>query len=331
MNRPSIFIFTSCIALAPFSAMAEGRDNIVTLVVENDLFGGNGTDQNYSSGIRLGYIDINSEFPQFAHEIADVVPMFDINETSSIFYSVGQNIYTPKIDQREQDPDDRPWAAFLYGSIGMVTFTDNHSDEIEATLGVIGPAALGEPVQKAIHRHVSGSPTPKGWSNQLENEPGLMLAWQRAWPRYFAGTLGSLYWSAAPYYGVTLGNVMTNGSTGINARIGPASEKWQDTPLRVRPAMPGTGFFEIPENKWSWYVFGGIEGRAVARNIFLDGNTFQDSHDVDKNYVVGDANAGLAFTYGQTRISYTLNYRSKEFKTQDKPELFGAVSLGYRF
>jgi lipid A 3-O-deacylase len=312
------------------TAHAEGRDNIVTLVVENDKFGG-GTDKNYTSGLRLGYIDINSKIPGFARETARIVPMFEVNETTSVFYSLGQNIYTPESKEREQDPDDRPWAGFLYGSVGMVTFTDNRSDEIEMTLGVVGPAALGEQAQKAIHRHISNSPTPQGWSNQLDNEPALMLAWQRSYPRYFAGTLGPLFWSAAPHYGATVGNVMTFAETGLNARIGPASEKWQDTPLRVRPAMPGTGFFEIPEKKWSWYLFGGLEGRAVARNIFLDGNTFSDSHSVDKKILVADANAGLALTYDRMRISYTLVYRTKEFETQSEPDVFAAISMGYRF
>ncbi|WP_460994321.1 lipid A-modifier LpxR family protein, partial [Staphylococcus aureus] len=73
-----------------------------------------------------------------------------------------------------------------------------------------------------------------------------------------------------------------------------------------RLAMPGTGFFEIPEKKWGWYLFAGVDARAVARNIFLDGNTFKDSPSVDKFPLVADANAGLALTYDQLRISYTL-------------------------
>ena len=101
--------------------------------------------------------------------------------------------------------------------------------------------------------------------------------------------------------------------------------------MRVRPALPGTGFFEIPEKKWSWSLFGGVEGRLVGRNIFLDGNTFRDSYSVDKNYAVGDANAGVALTYDQMRISYTLVYRTKEFETQDENTVFGALNLGYRF
>lgn len=307
------------------------QDNIIMLDVENDMFGG-GTDNNYTSGVRASYMDTNAAMPEALHDFAEVMPGFEINDTTSLTYSIGQNIYTPEdIESRVQDPDDRPWAAFLYGSAGMTTTTNDHTDEVEVTLGVVGPAALGEQAQKAIHRHFSDSPMPKGWSNQLDNEPALMVGWQREYPRFVSGDIGPLFWSMSPHFGATVGNVYTYANTGISARIGPASEKWQDEPIRVRPSMPGSGFFEYPEDTWSWYVFGGIEGRAVARNIFLDGNTFGDSHSVDKNILVGDANAGVAFTYGKTRLSYTAVYRTKEFDTQAEPSLFGAVNLGYRW
>jgi lipid A 3-O-deacylase len=307
------------------------RDDLITVVVENDNLGG-GTDQYYTSGVRLGYMNLNAEFPEFAHDIASFIPTFDINETSSVFYSLGQNLYTPRnIENRTQNPDDRPWAAFLYGSIGMISMTDNHTDEVELTLGMVGPAALGEQTQKFIHRHISNSPKPNGWSNQLKNEPAVMIAWQRAWPKFLSADFGPLHASVRPHHGITLGNVYTHANAGINIQIGPAAEKWQDTPMRVRPALPGTGYFDIPENKWSWYAFAGVEGRAIARNIFLDGNSFSDSHSVDKKYFVGDANAGLSFTYDKVRISYTLVYRTEEFQTQEKPHVFGALSIGSRF
>ena len=307
------------------------HDNFVTFVYENDLIG-RGSDQHYTSGVRLTYFDLNAAFPSFAHRIADYVPTFDINRTSSVYYSLGQNLYTPDdIETRAQDPDDRPWAGFLYGSIGMTTLTGNHLDELEATLGIVGPWALGEQTQKLIHTHITDSPTPKGWSNQIKNEPGLMLSWQRRWPKALGYETAGLTMTAAPHFGATVGNVYTYGNAGLSFRLSSGQSRWSDTPVRVRPALPGTGFFEIPEKGLDWYVFGGVEGRAVARNIFLDGNTFRDSHSVDKFPLVGDVNVGIAFTYGRTRLSYTLVHRSKEFEGQDRADLFGAVSLATRF
>lgn len=317
-------------------AVNDGDNRFVTFVFENDSIG-RGSDRNYTNGVRLTYFDMEAAFPDFAHRLASYVPTFDINRSSSVYYSIGQNLYTPdNIEQRITDRDDRPWAAFLYGSIGMATLTDNHIDELEATIGIIGPLALGEQVQKAVHKHVTDSPVPKGWRNQLENEPGLMLSWQRRWPQYVRNDFrfgeSRLMFSAEPSLGVHLGNVYTYAATGLTFRLSPERARWSDTPLRVRPALPGTGFFETHENDpFDWYLFAGLEGRAVARNIFLDGNTFRDSHNVDKFPLVGDANAGIAFTFGRTRLSYTLVYRSKEFEGQAHSDLFGAMSLSYRF
>ncbi len=306
------------------------HDKFITLAVENDAFG-RGTDQNYTSGVRLTYFDLNAEFPEIAREIADLVPTFDINRTSSVYYSLGQNLFTPDdITLKEPEPDDRPYAAFLYGSIGMATLTDNHIDEIEATVGVVGPWALGEVTQETVHDLVEAD-DPNGWDNQLENEPALMLSWQRRFPQIKSFEVLDLNIAATPYGGLTIGNVYAYANGGVSFRLSPGEARWSDLPLRVRPALPGTGFYEIPEDGWDWYLFGGLEGRAVARNIFLDGNTFESSPSVDKFPLVGDANAGVAFTLGRARVSYTLVYRSKEFEGQDSGDLFGALSAAYRF
>jgi hypothetical protein len=218
----------------------------------------------------------------------------------------------------------------LYGSAGIASLAGNHVDELEMTLGVIGPLAQGERIQKFVHDAISAK-DPNGWDNQLENEPGLILSWQRRWPWFYHLERDGFQLSMEPHGGMALGNVYTYAGGGITARFGPAAV-WQDTPPRVRPAIPGTGFFTAPpSNRLSWFVFAGTEVRGVARNIFLDGNTFEGSHSVDKRPFVADANAGMAFTWGRARVSYALNWRSKEFDGQDRGDLFGTVSIGYGF
>ncbi|WP_025897017.1 lipid A deacylase LpxR family protein [Sneathiella glossodoripedis] len=344
--KGATYLFTVFLAVFAFSlptfadekghipAPPKSEDTIITVIIENDSIGTRGTDKNYTSGVRLGYYDINAELPEIAYIIDDYIPTFEITKRSSVFYSLGQNLYTPQdITQTAHDPDDRPWAAHLYGSMGLVTQTDNHLDELEVSIGVVGPAALGEQAQKFVHKYVTpDSPTPKGWSHQLKNEPALMIGWQRRYyPESLSAEIFGLSASASPYFGATLGNVHTFANAGLNFRLTPYEETRQDAPMRVRPALPGTGYFEPPKDSWSWYAFAGIETRAVARNIFLDGNTLADSHSVDKKYLVADANAGLALTYDRYRISYTLVYRTREFDGQDEPSVFGALTFGYRF
>ena len=83
---------------------------------------------------------------------------------------------------------------------------------------------------------------------------------------------------------------------GLTLRLGEDLQR-DFGPPRVRPALAGSGMFR-PTGQFSWYVFGGAEGRVVARDIFLDGNTFRDSLSVDKKRFVADFQVGLVVQGG---------------------------------
>lgn len=311
-------------------ALQRDEKHYLTLTVENDLFGGLGTDRNYTSGVRLGWFELGSKPPGLSKEVEAFLPFLETNATTSIFYSLGHNLFTPKaVGSPLQDPNDRPWAAFLYGSVGIATLKNSFVDEYELTLGVVGPLALGEEIQRTVHDIVH-SVDPQGWDNQLENEPGFMFSWQRRWPRALYGDLRVASLALAPHTGVTLGNIYTYANGGVTLKLSSEHSKWHDKPLLVRPAIPGTGFF-LPSKDVEWELFAGLEGRAMARNIFLDGNTFEDSHRVDKKPVVLDLSAGASLIWQRVRLSYTVVWRSKEFVGQDDPSLFAGFSLGYNF
>lgn len=82
---------------------------------------------------------------------------------------------------------------------------------------------------------------------------------------------------------------------------------------------------------FAWYLFAGAQGRAVARDIFLDGNTFSSSHSVDKKTFVADFQAGAAVIYRGVRLAATQVYRTREFDGQPQADRFGAISLSVRF
>lgn len=308
--------------------MLDGEDRrYISVTLENDLFG-KGTDQNYTNGLRIGWLDQGRTPPGVTEQLEHILPYLDINDTTSVTYSLGHNLYTPDaVASPEQDPNDRPWAAFAYASMGMVTLDDDSLDEYEITLGVVGPLALGKPLQKTVH-DITGSPEPRGWDNQLKNEPGLILSWQRRWPRSLRQDVAGAYLSLMPHVGLTAGNIYTYANTGATFKLSSESGRWADKPLMVRPSIPGSGFFPKARHPY-WEVFVAVEARAMARNIFLDGNTFTDSHSVDSEPLVGDLSAGVTGTWGRLRVGYTLVYRSREFEGQDEGGLFGAVNIGY--
>jgi hypothetical protein len=309
----------------------EDNKNYLSLSYENDLIG-SGTDSFYTSGVRATWFNANTDVPEFLENAAELLPGVSVNPTTGTFFSFGQNLYTPAdINIAEAQDADRPWAGFLYASAGIATLTDNHVDEFELTLGIVGPEALGEPTQSLIHEKITDSPDPQGWDNQLEFEPGLIASWQRRWPRAMSMPMGNFLLNAEPNINMSLGNIYTYAGTGMIMTFGPYKGRFQDMPPRVRPAIAGSGFFETPHDGWSWYLFAGVDGRAVARNIFLDGNTFKDSASIDKKHFVGDAVAGLAVTISDYRLSYSYNVRSKEFDGQDDSSAFGSLTLTTRF
>jgi hypothetical protein len=302
----------------------------ITLTVENDSLG-SGADRNYTNGFNLTYHNTGHASDYLKDMCRKYVPFFEINQTTSMYYTLGQNMYTPDdITARTPDPEDRPYAGFLYGSFSIHTLQQDHVDEFAAAFGVVGPWALGEVAQESVH-DLLRIRDPSGWDHQLDNEPAINLSYQRQWPKAYSKEYGPLYFRAAPHVRFSVGNVFTYAAAGVLAQWTPQRNRWQSQPLRIRPAFPGSGFFTEPAGMFSWSVFMGLEGRAMGRNIFLDGNTFEDSPSVDKKYFVADASGGISFTLKRTRISYSVNWRSEEFEGQDEPSVFGIISIGHRF
>lgn len=336
-RRLAIAILT----LLPLAAHA--NDEILTLSAENDMFTNTG-DQFYTNGARAAWMDAGFLPPEPVRTLAGWLPFFDPNQPTSTQYSIGQNLYTPRdITQTGPQYGDRPYAAFLYGSVGMSQISPDRStvDDVELTVGWVGPGALGEETQKAVHRWVDAK-KPQGWENQLNDEPALNVAMQRRWPSLWAMPFGgeAAYkdtnakrvpgLSFTPHVGAAAGNVYTHASAGATLRLTSDLSMVVDDPLRVRPSPPGTGYFDTRKDL-NGFLFVGAEGRAVARNMFLDGNTFSDSLSVRKKNAVADLQAGFVVTYKRYQLGYTAVYRTEEFHGQGKGQVFGAISLGLKF
>ncbi len=308
----------------------EGLDERGTfnLVLDNDLFGGD-SDRHYTHGMQLSWLSPEGEVPNWVVSAARRVPFFAGEGRMRVSYVIGQNLYTPAdITLREPDKGDRPYAGWLHVGIGLVSDTGQRLDSVELLAGVVGPWAQGERTQVFVHDIVDAR-DPNGWDSQLRNEPGIVFNYDRKWRRLVEFDVDGFGVDITPHIGGSLGNVHTHVAGGGTLRFGrdlPADYG----PPRIRPALPGSGFF-IPSRRFGWYLFLGVEGRAVLRNIFLDGNTFRDGPSVEKNPFVADFQAGLAVTYRRVRLAYTHVLRTREFEGQREPDRFGAISLSLRF
>ena len=320
-------------SLATFSAASPAlggeapRTGVLSLVIENDLF--YNSDRNYTSGVALVWVPTAGPAPDWALRVARWIPWFPVEGDVRHGYALGQNMYAPSDITLANPPlDDRPYAGWLYGTIGLGVETGRQLDQLALTLGVVGPASGAEQTQKFVHKIV-GSPEPQGWDTQLGNELGILLTYQRSWRALATTTLLGLDFDLTPHFGGALGNVYTYANGGMTLRYG-RNLALDYGPPRIQPSIPGSGFF-VPPASFAWYLFAGFEGRAVARNIFLDGNTFQDSRSVDKEPLVGDLQWGIVLTWQGVRLGYTHVVRTREFKTQREHDVFGSVSLSVSF
>lgn len=304
----------------------EDEKGIFNIVIENDSFAG--SDRDYTNGIRLSWVSSEDNMPDWTRTIANALPLAT-NGNKRITIAAGQSMFAPQdLTRRDYIAGDHPYAGWLYGSVGMVSDTGKTLDNVMLTLGVIGPMSLAEQTQIFVH-HVTGSTHPEGWDNQLKNEPGIVLTYERKWRGLYEIEPFGIGADVIPHLGVNLGNVNTDASVGATFRLGydlPADYG----PPRIRPSLSGSDFFTPTENLGG-YLFTTIAARAVGRNIFLDGNSFQDGPHVNKEAFVSSLQVGGVITWGETRLSYTQVYMTKEYTTQKYDSIFGALTLSQRF
>ena len=330
-ERSSVFAMVLLVVLFvahPAFCADTTQTGVFGLIVENDVF--YHRDGDYTNGIELVWVPADeSTAPKWALRAARELPWFPQDGQVRHGYIFGQKMFTPD-DITVADPplDDRPYAGWLYATIGLGVASDRQLDQIWLSLGVVGPASLAGQTQKTVHKWTNAD-APQGWDTQLGNEPGIVLGYQRAWHKFATMTALGLDVDLTPDLGASLGNVYTYVDAGITLRYGK-SLPLDYGPPRIQPSPPASAFF-IPTGPFAWYIYASLEGRAVLRNIFLDGNTFKDSRSVDKEPLVGDLQWGVVLTWRRTRLSYTHVVRTREFKTQGAHEEFGSFSVSISF
>ncbi len=310
-----------CVIVTTHTLVAYGEvgpKGTFNILLENDIFAG--TDRHYTNGLKMSYL--SAPFREGHQE--------DGRETADwrVGFHVGQSIFTPNDKDAAQPlPNQRPYAGWLYGGFSLLRAKSNVLDTISASYGTIGPDAKGEEVQNKVHDFFDNDRV-RGWDNQLDNETGGIVVFERKWRNLYRGRMTGLELDVMPHVGMALGNIEAYANAGITLRIG--NDLANDFgPPRIRPSLPGSGFFE-PQDRWGWYLFLGVDGRYVEENIFLEGDGPVLSN-IEKEDWVADAQAGLVLTRRNFRFSYTLVQRSKEFDRQDEADRFGSLALTWRF
>ena len=346
MKIKAIFVFGLSLLL-PLICMAQGKGaedfSTFSLCLENDAFAK--TDCNYTNGIKLswtspylaGYLK-NPRLPKWSYSLIDRLPF--VNEPGfqrAISISFGQNIYTPEdLERNDLIQDDRPYAGITYFAIGFHSRSSFRMDTLEFDLGIVGRHSYAQDCQEVVHERIDSS-EPKGWHNQLKDEPVINIFYGRKWKLVRSGFGSGFGYDLIPCVGCSLGNAYIMANAGAQVRFGwnlpddfgtflirPGSDS--NAPLDKREPRFLSGYHRL-----GIHLFAAADGCAVLRNILLDGNTFRDSHSVDKEPFVANFAVGAGFIIYGFKITCAHVYRTKEFKTQKDVQKFGAITISYTF
>ena len=338
--------FGFLLGLAVFSSTVQAADHDygvsdngrLTLMEENDKFASH-DDRQYTQGLRLSFLSKAVTPSGFWDQpyglLSDNLPIFSGPDRKRKYEwtILGQSIFTPANTSTENpSPKDRPYSAWLYTGVDLLQETKKTNyhtlENVEILIGVVGPAALGNLTQNDFHQFI-GVDSALGWHNQIKNEPGFVLSYERKW-RFQQPLFGNFAVDAIPEIGASGGNVLTYAEAGGMVRVGQnlAADYGPD---RIRPSLSGTSWFDASQldGKLGWYVFLGTQGRAVGQNIFLQGNTFRESAGVDKKPLVADFTGGASLFWSSlARVDFTVTQRTKEFYGQrGHPDRFGGLNF----
>jgi len=303
------------------------RSGAFSICFENDLFAG--TDRCFTGGLKLGWMskDLKTDKEKPILRWLPFIGKPGFQHTFSL--SLGLNVFTPDdIKRTEVIEGDRPYAGILYLAAGAHSISQRRMNTWEFSIGIVGPHSYAEQIQKFLHELTSAT-YPEGWDNQLKDELALQLVYESKWKFSWGESRRGLGFNLIPHLGGGLGNVYIYGSTGIQVRGGWNLPEDFGISL-IRPGGdPNLGLHR--DGPFSIYAFAALDGKAVLRDIFLDGNTFQDSHRVDKNPLTLDLITGIAIRIGRFNISYAYVFWTKKFKTETHKQIFGALNLSYSY
>ncbi|MDQ2764457.1 MAG: lipid A deacylase LpxR family protein [Pseudomonadota bacterium] len=329
-SRAVLALGLACAAAVPARATPPQDPNpIWTFQAENDAVSTQAgtSDRYYTSGLRIGYTS-NTLAPM--NPAARAGQFIWGDGVTRVSFDISQSLFTPANTQiSPPNPRDRPYAGYLNATVSLLHDSDTSRSILAFSGGVVGQSALGYIVQNGFHNIIGDTPN-KGWPYQLQDEPAVELLAERIWRLPLARPFG-LEVDTLPALTAGVGTVRDYVEPGVVFRLGQGLNSDFGV-ARIRPGMSGTDAY-TPTRPFVWYVFGGVDGQAIARDEFLDGSTFRsNSPHVTKKPFVGELEAGVGLIIHGVRVSYTQTWQTQEFEGQRSGLFnFGSVALSAHF
>lgn len=315
----------------PLSYADNDKVDFISFSFENDSFFRD--DGLYSNGLIFswGYNDVsaldNETLPLWIAYIADKSYLTSQSDkTYSVAYTVGQLIQTAiDISVKELVEEDAPYVGLLAWDAQLSAYDNVSNDQLSLTLGVVGPASGAEYVQHMVHK-IIGASEPQGWDNQINNEFVFRVQAQRLW-RVYDKPLGIAEFDVITGLNGGIGNLRSDVGAGVGVRWGEdLSNNFSSA-----SAFPIRKFNRFNNSANGWYLFANASTFYVANDIFMDGNTFQDSHSVDLIHQQFAISAGIMVNFNSWNFVYTLLQQTDQYHGQNESSRYGSIIITYNF
>jgi len=307
------------LCISAFQLHAQNRTQEFGFQSDNDSFLAQGSDRYYTNGLFLFYRrGMDFKNAKLANKVLGI--------------EIGQKLFNA---QTGGVPDstyiDRPFAGYLYAGVNINYLFRNESNfKIGLQVGVIGPSAKGEEVQKIIH-NTFGFYELNGWQYQIKNNAQINLSAEynkllvrKEWFDLTASVYGN---AGTGFNGAGIGpllrfgncnqlfNSVSTQSTTTRNSIAPLHKK--EVFLHYKPTFNYVGYDATVQGT----IFNKTEDKQPSSEI-----TSTPKHTVFSNQI------GL--TYGGTRWIFdaTATFNTKEVTTQVfNRHQWGSVTIMYRF
>ncbi len=258
-------------------------------------------------------------------------------------FAIGQNMYTP-VDIRIRRPlfGDRPYAGHLYASIKRISSHLAKKQRItsELSLGVIGPWAQAEPVQKWWHGVVDYR-QPEGWDYQIKND--IAINYYLKYEQSFSVLENLDFFEFLLSVDANIGTLSNNIGIGSFLRFGHFNNYFANefgvkcsTDEIANFTQRSVGFQDLNHQKnVQYFFFVTPTVKAVLDNSLLQGGLFsyKDSpvrftaDEINRFYF--ESEYGIGLFIGGFGVTFSQVFRTAEFPDSNVLH-WGGISLYLR-
>lgn len=298
------------------ASVSQKRGAEAGIITDNDLYTSTVNDRYYTNGLEFYYRYLNkSENEKVVKKITE--------------FRIGQYVYTPRTREANNPiVNDRPFAGYLFAEIGRNVFYANESVfKSNLQLGVVGPNALGEDMQKVIHQ-LFGYKRVQGWQHQIRNTPAIQtnfLYSVKISPEKLT-KFDSHFQSEA-----NVGTIWNSLSTGIMSRISFKKQllKMYNSNLHGASVNNDSKVYD-DENEFYFYFMPGLNYQFYDATV--EGSMFDDESPVTRDLVHlrFQAEAGVKYRKKKWNLSYAFIYRGMEIDyPRNVDYYYGSIGIGY--